>query len=78
MEFLLQRSKVVGARTLVHAISDGPGSRETHGRYLSDCQVSASPLNTDKWGNEKELRKRIWAELLMKLETIEPGISRII
>ncbi|EIM87345.1 NAD-P-binding protein [Stereum hirsutum FP-91666 SS1] len=72
-ELLLQRKTAVGARTLVHAASTG---RESHGKYLSDCQVHPSPLDSGKWGDEDVLRTRIWNELISKLEKIEPGISQ--
>ncbi|EIM87341.1 NAD-P-binding protein [Stereum hirsutum FP-91666 SS1] len=75
VESPLYRKASIGARTLVHAASAG---KESHGQYLSDCHVSLSPLDIKKWGNEEELRKRIWGELMMKLERVEPGVSQIV
>lgn len=72
-EFLLQRKTFVGARTLVHAASAG---KETHGKYLSDCRIHPSPLDTGKWENEEALRKKIWSELAIKLEKIAPGVTK--
>lgn len=71
---LLQRKTHVGARTLVHATAAG---KESHGQFLSACHVEVSPLDSGKWEEEK-LRKRIWNELMMRLEKIEPGVSQII
>lgn len=75
VESPLYRKASIGARTLVHAASAG---KESHGQYLSDCHVSLSPLDIKKWGNEEELRKRIWGELMMKLERVEPEVSQIV
>lgn len=73
MECVMQRKTSVGARTLVHAVAAG---RESHGQYLNDCHVHPSPLDTGKLGDEGELRRRIWGELVTKLEKIEPGVSK--
>lgn len=72
-EFLVQRKTAVGARTLVHAAGSG---KESHGKYLSDCHVHLSPLDSEKWDDEEVLRKRIWNELIRMLEKIEPGVSQ--
>lgn len=70
---LIARSVEVGARTLVHAAGAGP---ETHGKFLSGCEEYISPVDAKLWGNEEELQKRIWSEVLMKLEKVSPGVSK--
>lgn len=88
METIVQRKTAVGARTLVHGASAG---KETHGQLLTDCAVHASPLDQGKWKeaaikegksgddlDEAKLRKRIWNELMIKLEKVEPGVSKLI
>lgn len=71
MKALLARSTEVGSRTLVNAGSAGP---ETHGEYMSDCQVT----RTSDWSLSEEGHKtqeRFWNELTAKLEAIKPGVT---
>lgn len=71
---LLCRTTEVGSRTLVHAGVAGP---ETHGKYLSDCKITAcAPLVEGKEGAETQ--RRVWDELAKKLEDIEPGITKVL
>jgi retinol dehydrogenase-12 len=71
-KFLLARSTEVGSRTLVHAAVAG---EETHGKYLSECQViDASSVTKGEQGFL--LSKRVWDELSDILEDIEPGITK--
>lgn len=72
---LIARSMEVGARTLVHAAGAGP---ETHGKFLSECEVHIMPMEAKLWGDEEELQKRIWSEVMMKLEKVAPGVSKIV
>ncbi len=78
LEFLkltLARSTEVGSRTLVHGVSVG---REAHGKYLSDSRV-ADPEGLGslvKSEEGAEAQKKIWKELVEKLERIEPGIMK--
>jgi NAD(P)-dependent dehydrogenase (short-subunit alcohol dehydrogenase family) len=70
IKLLLARSTEVGSRTLVHA---GIQGAESHGQYLSDCEIAEpAPMVTSQEG--KEAQDRVWAELLMKLEAIKPGV----
>ncbi|KAK4690832.1 hypothetical protein P7C71_g6046, partial [Lecanoromycetidae sp. Uapishka_2] len=70
LKFLLARTTEHGSRTLVHAASAGS---ESHGQYLSNCQVSnPSPLVRSEEGAKAQ--KKVWEEISGKLETIEPGI----
>ena len=72
IKLILARSTEVGSRTLVHAGSQGA---DAHGQYLHDCHIAApAPLVTSEEG--KEAQDRVWAELVKKLEAIEPGVMR--
>ncbi|KAL8753051.1 MAG: hypothetical protein Q9199_005317 [Rusavskia elegans] len=74
MKFFLARTAEVGSRNLLYATAAG---RETRGEYVSSCRVdSVAPLVTSKVGVETQ--KRLWAELNMKLEKIEPGVTSVI
>lgn len=72
---LIARTQEVGARTLVHAAGAG---RDTHGKFLSECEVyiSAADPEAGLWENAEELQKRIWSEVVMKLEKVSPGVSK--
>ncbi|KAK1762903.1 putative short-chain dehydrogenase [Phialemonium atrogriseum] len=71
MKLILARSTEYGSRTLVHAGAQGA---ESHGQYLSDCGIeSPAPFVTSKEG--KEVQDRVWAELVKKLEAIQPGVT---
>ncbi|EIM87335.1 NAD-P-binding protein [Stereum hirsutum FP-91666 SS1] len=75
-KLLLQRKTEVGARTLVHASVAG---KESHGQYLCDCLVHPSPVDrSDLVAERDELQKKIWSEMTMKLEKIEPGVTRVV
>ena len=68
---VIGRSSEEGSRTLVHGAVAG---KEVHGQYVSECQVKpASAFVRSKEG--EKLQKRVWEELMAKLETICPGIS---
>ena len=68
---VIGRSSEEGSRTLVHGAVAG---KEAHGQYLSECQVKpASAFVRSKEGGN--LQKRLWEELMAKLEMISPGIS---
>ncbi|RYP41566.1 hypothetical protein DL767_000908 [Monosporascus sp. MG133] len=72
VKLILARSVEVGSRTLVHAGSQGA---ESHGQYLSDCEISApGPFVTSKEG--KVAQERVMEELVKKLEDIKPGVTR--
>jgi retinol dehydrogenase 12 len=65
------RSTEVGSRTLVHAAGAGP---ETHGEYLSNSQVTPPSWYVRSEAGE-QMQKRVWKELLQRLEEIEPGVT---
>jgi NAD(P)-dependent dehydrogenase (short-subunit alcohol dehydrogenase family) len=71
MKLLLARSTEEGSRTLVHAASAGP---ETHGEYLNMCKVAPTATVVESPEGQTG-RKRLWAELMDKLDKIEPGVS---
>lgn len=71
---VLARSGEEASRTLVHGISAG---QETHGEYLSECAVQPA----SGWVRSKEgiqTQKRLWEEVMAKLEGVRPGISDLI
>ena len=71
MRFLLGRTAEQGSRMLVHAASAGP---ETHGEYLDMCKV-APTASVTKGPEGEKTQKKVWEELMAKLEKIEPGVS---
>ncbi|KAL6717344.1 hypothetical protein ACLMJK_005259 [Lecanora helva] len=65
------RTGEMGARTLTHAASAG---RETHGKYLSECQVKPeSKFVRSKAG--MQLQERLGVELSELLNRIQPGVA---
>lgn len=70
--FLLARSAEEGSRTLVHATVQGP---DTHGQFLSNCEIGfPSPFVLSPEGSKAQ--DRVWKELVAKLETIQPGVTK--
>ncbi|EZF75464.1 hypothetical protein H105_02978 [Trichophyton soudanense CBS 452.61] len=70
---LIARSAQEGSRTLVHAATLG---WEGHGKYLNDCKIDEGALSKFvKSSNGAQAQKKVWGELLEKLEKISPGIS---
>ncbi|KAI9777898.1 MAG: hypothetical protein M1816_004387 [Peltula sp. TS41687] len=68
---VLARTTEAGSRTLVHAAA---GGKETHGSYMSNAKVARpAPLVLSPDGVEAQ--KRVWAEVMEKLEAIQPGIA---
>ena len=71
---LFCRTTEVGSRNLVHAGVAGP---ETHGKYVSDCQVRpCAPLVEGPEG--PEMQRRVWEELVVVLSAIEPGVTKVL
>ena len=62
----------MGSRTLVAAASAGENS---HGTYMTDCLVK-EPSKWIRSEKGKEVQKRVYKELLMVLEDIEPGVTK--
>jgi hypothetical protein len=69
---LIGRSTEMGSRTLVTAASAGD---ESHGKYMMDCLVR-EPSKWVRSEKGKEAQKRVYEELLMILEEIEPGVTK--
>jgi len=70
LKFLFARTTEVGSRTLVHAALAGS---ETHGQYLADAKITKpSKLVLSEEG--KVAQEKVWGELKVKLEKIQPGI----
>ncbi|RDA95778.1 hypothetical protein CP533_5112 [Ophiocordyceps camponoti-saundersi (nom. inval.)] len=64
------RSTEAGSRTLVHAAAQGPDS---HGMYLSECAV-VEPSAFVRSVEGRQTQDRVWAELVDRLEAIQPGV----
>ncbi|KAF2863280.1 short-chain dehydrogenase/reductase [Piedraia hortae CBS 480.64] len=71
---IMCRTTEVGSRNLVDAGLRGP---ETHGKYLSDCQVEKRAPMVEGPGGD-ELQDRVWKELGVELEKIEPGVLNLL
>lgn len=72
MKLLLARSTEQGSRTLVHAAGAGA---ESHGQYMSDARVAVvAPLVRRDEKEGKKLQRRVWDEVVGKLEGIQKGI----
>lgn len=57
----------------MHGASAGP---ESHGQYVPDCRITVTGgLTKGKAGIE--LQDRVWDELKVKLEGINPGVTSI-
>ncbi|KAI0427064.1 putative short-chain dehydrogenase/reductase family protein [Xylaria sp. FL1042] len=69
---ILGRSSEEGSRTLVDAACGGP---ETHGQYLDNCRVT-SPAKVVVGRSGPETQKQVWDEVIAKLESIVPGVSK--
>jgi NAD(P)-dependent dehydrogenase (short-subunit alcohol dehydrogenase family) len=67
----LARTAEQGSRTLVHGASAGA---DTHSHYLNNCQVcpTASLVHSPEGA---VAQKRLWKELMVKLEVIQPGVT---
>jgi NAD(P)-dependent dehydrogenase (short-subunit alcohol dehydrogenase family) len=71
MMALLARTIEAGSRTLVAGACGGP---DTHGEYMDMCKVApTASLVTSPTGEKAQ--KRVWDELMQKLETIVPGVT---
>ncbi|KAF1985179.1 short-chain dehydrogenase/reductase [Aulographum hederae CBS 113979] len=71
MKFFLARTTEMGARTLVAGATAG---EESHGTYMSNGVVEPpSAFASSEEG--RKLGERIWKELSVKLERIDPGVT---
>jgi len=71
MGLLLARSTEVGSRTILAAAGAGA---ETHGQYMSESLVT-EPSEFVRSKEGERAQKKVWAELMAKLETIIPGVT---
>lgn len=71
VKFLLARATEVGSRALVHGVGAGA---ETHGEYLNMCKVEPTASLVRSAEGEKT-QKKLWDELMEKLDKISPGVS---
>ncbi|KAK5059875.1 hypothetical protein LTR84_009758 [Exophiala bonariae] len=66
---LIGRTAESGSRTLVHAVTAG---KETHGQYLSECQVKTEGSYIRSLQGQ-QAQKKLWEELSDKIESLSPG-----
>ncbi|KAL6874497.1 hypothetical protein HDV57DRAFT_510985 [Trichoderma longibrachiatum] len=70
-EKILARTTEEGSRTLVHGVL---ADETSHGHYLNNCHVQAPAKHvTNRWG--QGVQKKFFDELIIKLDSISPGIS---
>ncbi|KAF2798821.1 NAD(P)-binding protein [Melanomma pulvis-pyrius CBS 109.77] len=74
--FLVARTTEVGSRTLVHAAKPEI-ENEAHGAFLMDCKVAPGGPNVDSPKGQKQQKQWI-EELLPKLESISPGVTKVL
>ncbi|OTA95459.1 hypothetical protein M434DRAFT_69350 [Hypoxylon sp. CO27-5] len=68
---ILGRTTEEGSRNLVYGAG---GGSETHGQYLEMCRVTR-PSTVVVGPNGSQTQKRVWDEVMAKLEKIVPGVS---
>ena len=63
-----------GSRTLVHAVTAGS---ETHGAYLSQCQVSpqGSYVRSERGD---EIGKTLWDDTMRRIQEIDPQVAKYV
>lgn len=72
MALIFKRTSEEGSRTLVHGVTAGS---ETHGRYLSECQVKEMSAWVRSDAGER-CGERLFVELTIRLEILSPGITK--
>ncbi|KAM0273207.1 hypothetical protein ACHAQH_008398 [Verticillium albo-atrum] len=72
LKWLIARTTEAGSRTIVHAASQGA---DTHGQYMSDAHIE-QPSSFVRSEEGKKTQDRVWAELMAKLEIIQPGVTK--
>ena len=68
---MMARTAEVGSRTILHGLVAG---EESHGKLLSGCKIKEYWV--PEWVSNDEgqgLQKRIWKELVTRLEAVQPG-----
>lgn len=74
VRLLVARSAEMGSRTLLHAAVAGP---ESHGLLCGSCEIYPGGLEAYEETPERErMQKKVWEQLVAKLESIEPGCVR--
>ncbi|KAK7608829.1 hypothetical protein BKA81DRAFT_308805 [Phyllosticta paracitricarpa] len=74
-ELLMARSSEEGARNLVLAVAPGKADQTWHGQYISDGKVKpASKFVRSETGLKQQ--KRVWEELAVILDRIQPGVTK--
>jgi len=69
---IIARTTEVGSRTILAAAAAG---KDSHGQYMADCKIG-EPSRFVRSEGGKVVQKRVYAELLGILESIEPGVTK--
>ncbi|MCJ1408009.1 hypothetical protein MMC19_002082 [Ptychographa xylographoides] len=73
IKFFLARTTEVGSRTLVASAAAGS---ESHGKYMTDSEVKEDALSDFvKSAESKKASEKVWNELRVILESIQPGVT---
>jgi len=73
LKFFLARTTEVGGRTLVASATAGP---ESNGKYFHDGEIHDDVLSTFVTSKDgKETSAKVWYELKIILEKIQPGVT---
>lgn len=74
LKLFLARSTEVGSRTLIASAVAG---EESHGKYMSDAKVNEGMLSDFvKSADGDKAQKKVWGELKVILEKIQPGVTK--
>ncbi|KAK8194939.1 hypothetical protein HDK77DRAFT_388235 [Phyllosticta capitalensis] len=74
-EWTMARSSEEGARNLVLAAAAGKADQSWHGQYISDGKVKPVSKFVQSEAGKKQ-QKRVWEELSVILEKIQPGVTK--
>ncbi|UZJ53734.1 hypothetical protein CBS101457_003054 [Exobasidium rhododendri] len=76
LKFVLARTTEIGSRTLYHSATAGPDS---HGQYMHDGKVDDGEVSPFvKSAEGVEAGQKVWAQLSKILESIEPGVTKVL
>ncbi|KAK8173744.1 hypothetical protein IWX90DRAFT_152924 [Phyllosticta citrichinensis] len=74
-ELVLARSSEEGARNLVLAVAPGKADQTWHGQYISEGKVKPPSKFVQSEAGLKQ-QKRVWEEMAVILDKIQPGVTK--